>query len=363
MKSVSKTVFTLVFLALILFGHNAQAQVEKAFVTEFENGSLYVINTQTNAVEDRITLGEGASGIVANSNCTLAYVVSFETNALFVIDLTTNSVVDSITIPGPGSSAEIVITPDNSTLYIEGQNGIVVINALTLATITSIPIAGNVQSIAITPDGSKVFTADSNFYYVIETASNTIVDTVAVPGPFDVDTFTVSPDGQTAYLTNFSSLGPGGLIISTATNQITDTLPRPPDSNSPTELGFLPDGSKAYLTDFNEDFISQYDPVSNTFTGNFTIGDFGAFLDYTSDGNFAYIARLGAVTVFNTQSNTVVDNISPVAEGDEFFGVAVCALGAGVAEVPTLSEWGFIVVVSMLGIAGFIAIRRRKAVV
>jgi DNA-binding beta-propeller fold protein YncE len=287
-------------------------------------------------------------------------VVSFETNALFVIDLTTNSVVDTTPVPGPGASAEVVITPDSSTLYIEGQNGIVVMNALTLDIITSIPIGGNVQSIAITPDGSKVYTADSNFYYVIDTASNTIVDTVLVPGPFDVDTFTVSPDGQTAYLTNFSSLGPGGLIISTATNQITDTLPRPPDSNSPTELGFLPDGSKAYLTDFNEDFISQYDPVSNTFTGNFTVGDFPEFSGFTSDGNFAYITRLDAVTVFNTQSNTVVDNILPIAEGDEFFGVAVCRSGGGVAEVPTLSEWGLILVVSMLGIAGFTAIRRRK---
>jgi len=125
----------------------------------------------------------------------------------------------------------------------------------------------------------------------------------------------------------------------------------------------LPDGSKAYLTDFNEDFISQYDPDNNIFTGNFTIGDFGGFLDFISDGSLAYIAREEAVTVFNTQSNTVVDNIPPVSEGDLFLGIEICAPSANVAGVPTLSEWGLILVVSMLGAAGFLAARRRKAAV
>jgi len=191
MRTISKVGFSLVLLAFILLGQNVQAQVEKAYVTEFENGSLYVINSQNNSIEERIPLDPGASGIAINSDCTIAYVLSFETNTLFVISLITNSVVDSMSYPGPEGISRIAITPDNSTLYVEGQESINVLNAQTLDTITSIPLGGNVQSIAITPDGSKVFAADSDFYYVIDTASNTIVDTVAVPVVFDVDTFTV----------------------------------------------------------------------------------------------------------------------------------------------------------------------------
>ncbi len=42
-------------------------------------------------------------------------------------------------------------------------------------------------------------------------------------------------------------------------------------------------------------------------------------------------------------------------------GSGLCTQITGIAPIPTLSEWGLIAMAGVLGIAGFLIIRRRKA--
>jgi hypothetical protein len=58
---------------------------------------------------------------------------------------------------------------------------------------------------------------------------------------------------------------------------------------------------------------------------------------------------------FLCQVDDVVDN----AFCDQ--GSGLCTQITGIAPIPTLNEWGLIAMAGVLGIAGFLIIRRRKA--
>ena len=74
---------------------------------------------------------------------------------------------------------------------------------------------------------------------------------------------------------------------------------------------------------------------------------------------FAYVVLSGfpgSVSVIDMVSNTVVDTV-PV--GLAPLGVAITPAPIP-SNVPTLSQWGLIAMAGILGIVGFMVIRRRK---
>jgi YVTN family beta-propeller protein len=86
-------------------------------------------------------------------------------------------------------------------------------------------------------------------------------------------------------------------------------------------------------------------------------------IDITSDGLFLYTTDSvsGTVTVIRTTDNSVIQTIkvgdSPSSSGTFITPSEPCFA----PQVPTLSEWGMIALVTFFGIAGFIAIRRKLA--
>ena len=365
MNKLKVVVTIITFIFCVSFVQTAYSQVEKAYITEFSNGSLYVVNTETNDVEARIPLVPDADGLVLNSDCTRAYVATNESNSIIVVDLISNTIIDSRTFLINEFPVDIEITPDDNTLYATGFDKVLVINAHTLDTITTVPLPASPQTIAILPDGSKVFAAtETDIIFTIDTSTNTIINTENIPPPFpfDVHEFTVSPDGQTVYLTNFQANGGGraGIIISASTNQITGDIPLQPGGANATVLGFVPDGSKAYLTDFANNFLSQYDPVGNTFTASPFVGDDAGFLAFTEDGSRSYIVRAQNITEFDTNSNSVLDNISVINPNDILLRIAICSIPP--RNVPTLSEWGLVALAAAIGMVAFIILRRRISV-
>ncbi|MCH7518066.1 MAG: IPTL-CTERM sorting domain-containing protein, partial [Candidatus Dadabacteria bacterium] len=77
----------------------------------------------------------------------------------------------------------------------------------------------------------------------------------------------------------------------------------------------------------------------------------------------AYVAITGSdnVSVIDTATNTTVG--LPIPVGESPAGVAITPImGTPIirAPIPTLSEWGLIAMASILGIVGFMVLRRRK---
>ncbi|MEX0999426.1 MAG: IPTL-CTERM sorting domain-containing protein [Thermodesulfobacteriota bacterium] len=85
-------------------------------------------------------------------------------------------------------------------------------------------------------------------------------------------------------------------------------------------------------------------------------------IDITSDGLFLYTTDSvsGTVSVIRTTDNRVIQTIkvvdSPSSSGTFITPSEPCFA----PQVPTLSKWGLISLVVIIGIAGFIAIRRKR---
>jgi len=77
------------------------------------------------------------------------------------------------------------------------------------------------------------------------------------------------------------------------------------------------------------------------------------------DGARAYVVNTGDdnVSVIDTATNTTVGALIPV--GDQPFRLAIAPII--ITDVPTLSKWGLIALAGILGIVGFMVIRRRRA--
>ncbi|MCH7519564.1 MAG: IPTL-CTERM sorting domain-containing protein [Candidatus Dadabacteria bacterium] len=73
---------------------------------------------------------------------------------------------------------------------------------------------------------------------------------------------------------------------------------------------------------------------------------------------FAYVANTDSdnVSVIDTATNMVVG--PPIPVGTDPVGVAITPI---LTSIPTLSEWGLIAMAAILGIVGFVVMRRRKA--
>jgi YVTN family beta-propeller protein len=230
---------------------------EEVYVTNFgRDPSLFpggvpgntvsVIQTKSNEVVATIPVGNLAAGVAITPDGKHAYVTNRGDNAVSVIDTATHTVV--ATVPVQVQPANVVFTPDGRRAYVTnfGSNTVSVIDTAT-HTVVPVPDGEAIKvgvvpiGVAVTPDGGRVYVVNVNFspvppfppgeVSVIDTATNTVVKTVAVgPGPRAV---AITPDGAHAYVTNFLDLltvdgipVDGSVsVIELATNTVVDTVP------------------------------------------------------------------------------------------------------------------------------------------
>ncbi len=147
------------------------------------DGSVSVINAATNTVIATIT-GSGMqtpSSITLSPDGTRAYVADDTANDIFVIDTATNTVTDRISIPGGAS--DVSLTRDGRYAYVaDGTNAVSVIDTATDTIIATIPVGESPVGVLVSSDGTTAFTANanSNTVSVIDTATNTVTGTIAV---------------------------------------------------------------------------------------------------------------------------------------------------------------------------------------
>ena len=106
-----------------------------------------------------------------------AYVGNFKDNTVSVIDIAEKRVLTTVPIP-PGPHG-IVITPDNRWVYVasDGTSTVSVIDTTTDKLIENIEVGKNPHGLAVTPDGKFVLVAvyDTDSVAFIDTASRKVV--------------------------------------------------------------------------------------------------------------------------------------------------------------------------------------------
>ena len=274
----------------------------------------------------------------------LAYITNYGDNSVSIIDTTTNIVTATVTVGG--SPDAVAISPDGTMVYILNgdKNTISVINTKTNSIATTISgLGSHPTGLAITPDGKKLYVSNYFSYSVsvIDTnvndgnKYNTVIATVnGIINPYGV---AVSHDGTKVYVAEQTN-NPGKIaIIDTAYDTLDQSSPISTGigtGNSPTGLAVTPDGTKLYVTNFGDGTVSVVDTATNTVTATVTVRNTPQGIAVTPDGSKVYVANEGGtVSVIDTnlndgnKYNTV---IATVNVGNSPYGVAVTPDGTKV---------------------------------
>jgi YVTN family beta-propeller protein len=159
-----------------------------------------------------------------------------------------------------------------------------------------------------------VANTNANVVTVIDTATNAVIDTIAVgSAPAHV---AISKDGTRAYVTNSGSSSVS--IIDTASRTVVGTVAV---ADQPSTIAVTPEGDTVYVLGA-AGIVQAVDTKSNAIVAEVPVGGPGS-IAITPDGTRAYVAA-GTITVLETATNAVLTTFVPeVAASADIFNFAV----------------------------------------
>ena len=197
-----------------------------------------------------------------------AYVGNFKDNTVSVIDTASATVVS--TIPVAAGPHGMLLSRDGKTLYVsgDGSSQVSVIDTATDRLVRSLAVGRTPHGLAQSPDGGLLLVAvyGEDRVALFDTASATEVGSVSVAKPH---TIAMRPDGQRAYV---ASQAPGHfalLAIDMATRQVARELPL---DKAPRDLEFAFDGRALYFTLAGENAVQVLDPHTEAVTARVPTG-------------------------------------------------------------------------------------------
>jgi YVTN family beta-propeller protein len=188
-----------------------------------------------------------------------AYVGNFKDSTVSVIDTGTERVV--ATVPVAAGPDGIVVAPGGRSVFVSGSGASAVseIDAATDRVTRSIDVGKGPQGLAMTADGKWLLVAvngDDRVAFV-DTTAHGVSASVAVPKPH---TIAIRPDGRQAYV---ASQEPGHfalVVIDMATRAVVSEIAL---DKPPRDLEFGHDGKALYLTLAGLPAVQVLDPATN----------------------------------------------------------------------------------------------------
>ncbi|WP_395316920.1 plastocyanin/azurin family copper-binding protein [Variovorax sp. UC74_104] len=188
-----------------------------------------------------------------------AYVGNFKDSTVSVIDTASERVV--ATLPVAAGPDGIVLTPDGRSVFVSGSGAAAVSEIDTAGdrVTRAIDVGKGPQGLAMTADGKWLLVAvngDDRVAFV-DTSAHGVSATVPVPKPH---TIAIRPDGRQAYV---ASQEPGHfalVVIDMATRAVVTQIPL---DKPPRDLEFSHDGKALYLTLAGLAAVQVLDPANN----------------------------------------------------------------------------------------------------
>lgn len=333
-----------------------------AYIGSNNNNTVSIVDVNTNRVVYVFSLIDGASADTSDVSSDSRFIY-YGGSVVTGVDTSNAGTAGAVEIGNAGSNG-IAVSPDGTTLYVTSSvtDTLTVIRTSDFTVIDTIPMGPGPDNVAFTPDGTKAYVADQvdNAVYVIDTASVIVSVVIPVPGGSLVRNICVAPNGQFAYA---SSTGSNIVtVIDTQTDTVIDTITV---GDSPRNIAFTPDGAFAYVPNGSSNDVSVIRTSDHTVVDTILTGqDTPHGVDITPDGRFVYVTAIFSddVAVIRTSDNVVFDTISGGRlDGLVDNGRFIVNAPAPSRDIPTLGEWGIIVMAAVMGIAGIFALRRRRA--
>jgi YVTN family beta-propeller protein len=301
--TISVSALALLFVVLPI----AHAKTNYAYVANYSENTVSVIDTSNNTVVKTIPVGKAPWGVAVNQAGSAAYVTNHNSASVSVISTSDNKVTK--TIPVGADPVGVAFTPDGKSAYVANKGSVSVINTESLKVIATVATPGGPGEVAVNPTGAYVYVTNANaasVVSVISTLTNKVVAAVTVGAyPFGV---ALSPDGATAYVANYNSNTIS--VIRTADNAVVNTINV---SAGPQGATVSPDGHWLYVahSPSGSNLVTVIDTQSQTVVAGIVVGSQPNHVAFTQDSAFAYVSSGdGTVSVIDTASRTVTKSIS-----------------------------------------------------
>lgn len=294
-----------------------------AYITNYGGQDLSVVDLSTNRVTARIPVGPGPFGTAVSPDGDRVYAAcAGGDGGVYVIDADTNTVTGVL----PEMYANtLAVSPDGSILYaVSTEDGTLTeIDARSLETLRVID-AGSPRVAKVSPDGRRIFIASQNegLLRVVDASSLDIIDTIQLSDPgttiLDIE---VSPDGKRIYAVIAESCWL--YCIDAETGAVVNSAAYLPERRlSSAFLALSPDGGRLYLSFMkDEGQIFIIDPESLERTVMLDANN-PSDIDFKPDGSFAYIPDydLNGVEIIDDRAGTLSTPITEDFEMPYTFG-------------------------------------------
>ena len=237
-----------------------------------------------------------------------AYVGNFKDNSVSVIDIGTATVVATVPVAaGPhGMSA----APDGRTVYVsgDGSSEVSVIDTATDRVARKIEVGKTPHGLAMTPDGKLLLVGvyGEDRVAFVDTVTQAVVATVPVPKPH---TIAIRADGKVAYV---ASQEPGKFALVVVDLDVRSAARTLPLEKTPRDLEFGHDGKALYFTMAGVNAIAVLDPVSDKIVAQIPTGaspHIAGFFRGVSAGT-AVVQGPGELQLFDPSTNTALRAIA-----------------------------------------------------
>lgn len=302
----------------------------RAYIGNFNAGSVSVIDTHTNSVAGNpIQVGTLAEGVAVHPDGTKVYVTNLGSSSVSVIDTATNTVKKTVSLGVNLFPVGVAITPDGKRVYVANAgvdpnkttHTISVIDTATDDLLQQIELAITSQAnvpfgIAVHPGGTKVYVTNEvgNFVTVIQVDTTTTPPTHSflkkVPVGDTPQGVAVSPDGALVYVANLGS-DTVSVIDTSSDNKFNFATPSTDIAvgKSPFGVAAHPSQNKVYVTNSLGNTLSVVEftqpPPSLPTVTPVQVGNGPRGVAVTPDGALVYVANFDedSVSVINTANN------------------------------------------------------------
>lgn len=315
----------------------------KAYVGNFKDNTVSVIDTATSAVVATVPVAAGPHGMGATPDGRTVYVSGDGSSMVSVIDAATDKVTQTIEV---GKSPHgVALTPDGRLLVVAvyGEDRIALVDTTSLATVATVPIP-KPHTIAIRPDGKLAYVASQEpgkfALLVVDIAAHNVVGTVALDKPpRDLE---FGYDGKALYFTKAGVNAVG--VLDPKSNQIIAEIPTGASPHIANLFRGAPAGTVVVQ---GPGEVLLFDPATNTPLRSIAVGKQPHWIAATADGKNAYVTNEGSndVTVVDLatgQTKTIPVGNAPRKVVVQRISVNIAVNAAAAGEKVSIANFAFV---------------------
>jgi YVTN family beta-propeller protein len=294
-------------------GITIDPSLAKAFVTNFDSGTMSVIDINTLAVAATVTVGANPRRIVANAATHRVYLVNATTpGTVTVIDGTTNAVVATIPVGNDPRTIGSNFLIDEVYVSNNASNTVSVINTATNSVVATIPVGADPRAPSSNDILKKIYVPNftDSTVSVIDELTRTVIKTI----PVGKSPIYAAIDAQHGKVYVNNSVDKTVSVISSATDTVIATVSSGAGGTGATSNLVTVSGvyHRAYLPNAVDGTLTIINTDTDTVTKTVAVGTTPIEAIVDANGGNVYVVNQGSnsVSILDAGTETVVNTLA-----------------------------------------------------